>query len=607
MKLINSNNRKLYGIFLLLNFALIALIPIPNIGSRPLGIISLVIIIISLLTFTFLRSVNFPQAVLHFVERYSLLLLSGWVAIFLAWCALVLFSDPYRFEFNQGDAVFYSQSLWNIADGMRPENSFFTFNGLPLSQGDDPRYANTYGYVSIFTLHQYWLPLAFLAPLYAIFSKPPMHIFALQICIVILGVFGVYWAVRQAGGTKFFAVTMGICYTLLPQVDTQLYFKGYFDQLALGVMPWLFGALFGRKWPQMYFFALLIALISYPFTYFVVMFGISIAIFFREYIPGLIVGMLGWLVMKFDVAVFFAAVSPYHISLNEIPSYIHAYILERKVGDLVANFRTNIAILLSMLQGMAFLPLLAIRWNGYWDRKLLGIAFLVMSSFLLMLFRSSGWEFPRNALLITPLFMMMILGFLKLNNELVILPSDVRGAIFQDLPAKLLAISMATLIFLGCMHNSIPLASHLPWGESGYFLHDRSHVKEWDAVLVDLDSHVPKEASIAWRAAPEVQAFLTNRQHSWIMGREPKEVKYYVFIGDPPTPKEKPEWDNSVLSLSNNRDFKLVYSENAGKPIVIFENKNAKSVPRDEALLGWNVLLDIFRDKKELLGTALNN
>lgn len=590
--------------FLLLSIASLVLSFIPQIRGS-FGIIGMVIIISTLLYLHFFKAQAYFVELFRFIDRYALWVLSAWIVIFLAWCGLVLFSDPYRYEINHGDAVFYSQTLWNLANGLNPENSYFTFNGLPLTAGDDPRYANTYGYVSIFSLHQYWLPMAVLTPLYAIFSQPPMQLFALQICIIAFGVPGTYWAVRQAGGSRPFAVLVAIGYSLLPQIDTQLFFKGYFDVLALGVMPWLFGALLGKRWAHMYFFALLVALISYPHTYFVIIFGLAAVLFFRAVLPGVIVMLIGLGMMKVDTAVFLAAVSPYHNSLSELPSFFKSYVIDRNIDELVFNFKFNSFYIISLLQGMAFLPLLALRRNGRWDRTMVGFWFVLAGGFGIMLFRSAGWEFPRNSFLIVPLFMMAMMACINLQQEFNHAPEN-DGLRYRSAPSALLAISMSTLIVLGVLYfPNPPLASHLPWGKSGYLFHSREAVRDWDMALAKLDAIVPKGASIAWRAGSEVQTFLVNRQHSWAIGREPKEVKYYVFLGNPMNSKEKQEWESQIAALSQRPDIKLLYEGTPGKPLIVFENLDAHPIPRNETILGWKVLGGIFANQQNLLGTAI--
>ncbi len=603
-KLFFSPAKRVTAIFLSLNIVSLVLTRVPQMGLEPFGVIGIIIIISSLLYLGYFSIKVRFAGLLRFLERYALWGLAAWIVIFLTWCGLVLFSEPYRYEINHGDAVFFAQTLWNMANGLNPENSYFTFNDLPLTADDDPRYANTYGYVSIFTLHQYWLPMAVLTPLYALFSQPPMHLFALQICIVAFGVPGVYWATRQTGGSRPFAVLAAIGYSLLPQIDTQLFFKGYFDTLALGIMPWLFGALLGKRWLLMCFFALLVALISYPHTYFVIIFGLAVVLFFRAFLPGAAVILIGWGIMKLDTAVFLAAVSPYHNSLSELPSFFKSFVIDRKIDELAPAFKINSSYMISLLQGMAFLPLLTLRRNGRWDMAMLGLWFVLAGAFGIMLFRSAGWETPRNSFLIVPLFMMTMMASINLQQEFNTIPEgeDLR---YRAAPSALLVISMAALIVFGVRYNSTPLASHLPWGEGGYFMHSREGVRDWDTALAKLDAIVPKDAGIAWRATPEVHAFMTNRQHSWYIGGEPKEVKYCVFLGDPVSSKEKQDWESQIANLSQRQSFKLLYQDTPGKQLIVFENLEAQPIPRNEKLLGWNVLGGVFADQQKLIGTAI--
>lgn len=608
-KLFSSPAKRFTAIFLILNIASLLWSRHPYnhlyiYMGEAFGVIGNGIVISSLLYLCcFSKEVSFA-GLLRFLDRYALWVLAVWIVTFLAWCGLVLFSDPYRYEINHGDAVFHSQTLWNLANGLHPENSYFTFNDLPLTANDDPRFPQSYGYVSVF-IGQYWLPMAVLAPLYALFSQPPMHVFALQICIVAFGLPGMYWAVRQAGGSKLFAVLAAIGYSLLPQIDIQLFFKGYFDELALGIMPWLFGALLGKRWRLMYFFALFVSLISYPHPYFVIIFGLAVVLFFRAYLPGVIVILIGWGVIKMNAAIFLATVSPYHNSLSELPSFFKTYVIDRNINELIHNFMVNTAYIICLLQGVAFLPLLALRRNGRWDMAMVGFWFVLAGAFGLMLFRSVGWEFQRNSFLIVPLFMMAMISCINLQQEFNNAPEG-ESLRYRAAPSVLLAISMIVLIVFGVRYYpSGPLASHLAWGENGYIFHSREGVRDWDAALAKLDAIVPKDAGIAWRAAPEVHAFLTNRQHSWSIGREPKEVKYYVFLGDPMNSKEKQEWESKIEILSQSPSFKLLYKDTPGKPLIVFENLEAQPIPRNERLLGWNVLSGVFADQKSLIGTAI--
>lgn len=539
------------------------------------------------------------QAVFNFVDRHARLLLASWVLGYLAWCGLVLFSNPYTYETSHGDAVFASQTLWNLTDGLRPENSFFTFSDIP-SNGSDPRYFKSDGYVSVFSLHQCWLPMAVLSPLYAIFPKPPMHVFALQICILAFGVPGMYWAARQAGLSRPLSVVSAIGYSLLPQVDTQLFFKGYFDALALGVLPWLFGALIGRKWRLMYVFAFLTASISFPYTYFVTIVGLATMIFFRGWVPGAIVALIGWMVLRVDTAVYAAAVSPYIDTSKAMPSFLQLYVLDRTIGSLGYNFKINSAYIIVLMQGLAYMPLLALWRNHRWNMPILGFWAILAGAFVMMLFRSAGWEFQRNSLFIVPVFVMALIGYADLVKQAGAESTSASQVLWwRKVPTAMLLGSMAVLIFLGPLYNNPPLGSHLPWGESGY-IRRNNDTMNWDGVLKKLYSVVPASASIAWRASPEVQAILTNRQHSWSIGREPEGVSYYVFLGNAQTTREAQEWDALIEKFRQQPNLKLAYEEVAGQRLIVFKNQDAHAIRRNENHLGWTVLLKALSGAQKL-------
>lgn len=581
--------------YLLLTILGLALSKYAGIGFNTFAFIGATSALSTFFYLIYLRRNKRISALLIFIDRHAIKLLLAWMAIYLTWCWLVLFANPYRYEANHGDAVFYVQTLWNLVGGLNPESSFFTMNGHS-SPGDDPRYANTYGYVSIFSLHQYWLPIAVLTPLYAMFPQPPMHLFSLQIAVIVFGLPGVYWAVRQAGAARNFSVLAAIAYSLLPQIETQLFFKGYFDVLALGVMPWLFGALIGKKWRLMYFFAILVSLISYPHTYFVSIVGLSAILFLREIVPGAIIIAIGLLAMKLDSTIFSAAVSPHLAPSVTVPSFIQTYVLDRTIGSLGYNARVNLAYVITLLQGLAFIPVLAVRRSNQWDMTILGLLFVLTGAFILNLFRSAGWEFPRNSFFIAPLFFMAVVACLSLNREIrdIEQPSF---AMLRDAPNALLFFSLASMIFVGgATFNYPPLASHFPWGSSSQIL-ESEDTRSWNVAMAKLSAIVPSDASIAWRAGPEVQAYLTNRQHSWYMGREPDGVRYYVFLGTALNVAEEREWKGLIFSLRQRQDMKVMYDSQEGKRLIVFENLYEHPIPRNEDLVGWSILRDALLRK----------
>lgn len=566
-------------------FALVAgcLVLYPLHSWKPFHIVGIAMVALYSCAWRFQQMAWPAESLLQLIDKNSSRLLTAWVAIYLLWCGVVLFANPYIFEVNHGDAVYYTQTMWNLVHGLRPESSFFTMNGM-LQAGDDPRYLDTYGYVSIFTLHYNWLPMLLLTPLYALFPSPPMNVYALLVWCIVLGVPGVYWAARQAGASRPFAFFASLGYSLLPQVEIQLFFKGYVDALGIGLMPWMFGALFGKRWRLLLLFAFLVAAISFPYTQYVVMFGVVAMLFFRAYLPGLMVILIGAGMMKLDGWVFATAAMPYLAKGTVIPSFLKVYVLDRTIGSLIPAASVNTAYFIYLFQSVAFLPLLAVWKDQRWNMPLLGLIVLAAMAFGASLFRSYGWEFQRNAFFIVPVYMMGILAYLSLRKE-----DLARGTTFNA-PAALLSVGVACAIFLGSPYINPPLASHFPWGVSGKVTKSEN-TRQWEKALKVFNSYVPKDASLAWWASPEIQGTLSNRQKVWYMEREPKGVRFYVFFGKPLNSAHEDLWVSKITALKASSGFKLVYEGNPGKRLVIFENLKAASIPRNEHLLGWGVLL----------------
>jgi len=526
-----------------------------------------------------------------FAERNAYLLLVGFIAIHLVWSGLVIFLNPFERGYNHGDAVFSSQMLWNLADGLRPENSYFTFpQGLPT--GEDPRYCGSDGYVSVFTLHQYWLPMLILTPLYAIYPHPPMHVFATIIVVVGVGVPGMFCALRAAGGSKRLALLGAVGYVLLPHVEILLFFKGYFAVLALAIMPWVFAALFARKWWAFYAASLCLAAVSYPYTFTVMIIGVVTAVFFRAALQGTIAFLIGFVIMKWDSAVFTASVLPYYQDASAIPSFFKHFILNRTIGSLVAPFRTNINYIGSILQAGAFLPILALRRNRRWDLPLIGLLVITGISFVPMLFRSVGWEAQRNSNFIVPLYICAFKAVVDLaGTRKMSQLSHNNGPSSQKVVASVcLIFSMVSMILLGNdFRASSPLASHYPWG-TNVKLRPTESTRKRSIAMAQFERHVPADAQLAFRAEGNYDALLANRQHVWHIGREPEGVKYYVFVGNMTSAGS----EQLVEKMRRDDAFSLVH-EDSSVPTVIFENLNARPIPRDEDLLGWGVLLGAFR------------
>ena len=521
-----------------------------------------------------------------FIERYTYLLLAGFIIIYLVWSGLVIFLNPFEWSYNHGDASFWTQTLFNLADGLRPESSYYAF---PV-EVNEPRFVpNAYGYVPIFNFMANWVPWLVLPPLYAVYPHPPMNIFAPMIVIIIVGLPGMFWAVRSAGGSKTLALLGAVGYALLPQVEGLLFHKGYLDILALAVMPWVLGALLARKWWAFYVSSVCLAAIGYPYVYTVMIIGIATAVFFKGVIPGTIVFLVGFVVMKWDSAVCMGSILPYYQDVSEIPSFLKYYILDRTIGSLITPFKVNIGYMGIMLQAGAFLPLLALRRNHRWNSVLAGLLAITCFSGVLMLFRSIGWNAHRNANFIVPLYVCAFKAFVdiagtsgkaKLQN----------GKGSPKITASIcLLCSMISMILVGS-----PYESHYPWGGVKAKLNATEFTMKCRVALANFERYVPADAQLAVLPSGNFSAVLTNRQHVWRIGREPEGVKYYVVIGKMTSGPEEAESAQVIEKIRQDKAFKLLY-EDTSIPMVIFENLKAYPIPRDESLLGWSVLNRAFR------------
>jgi hypothetical protein len=165
----------------------------------------------------------------------------------------------------------------------------------------------------------------------------------------------------------------------------------------------------------------------------------------------------------------------------------------------------------------------------------------------------------------------------------------------SDAPAILLCCGMVAAIFFGNPFSSKgPLASHFPWGANGSVM-ESADTRSWKKTLEVFDRIVPEDATIAFRSSFGVHAVLANRPNAWWIGNEAKDARYYVFLGEAPTPQEKIFWDSSIAGLRRDKAFKVVYEGDPGKPLLVFENLRARPIPRDEKLLGWSAPLRVLR------------
>lgn len=118
----------------------------------------------------------------------------------------------------------------------------------------------------------------------------------------------------------------------------------------------------------------------------------------------------------------------------------------------------------------------------------------------------------------------------------------------------------------------------------------RSMEKSRDETILILNKYVPRDAPIVWDSAPEIVAVLANRQHNCHCGRAPKNIKYFVSVGEPRNGNERDLRDTAILAWRNDPSARVLYEGNPGQPLLIFERSNSTLPYRHEDQLGWNIV-----------------
>jgi uncharacterized membrane protein len=474
--------------------------------------------------------------------------------------------------------------LWNLTHGFRPEISWLTTNGV-RAPGEDLRIPGAIGYVSAFTLVQSWLPLILMTPLYAVHPYPPMHIFALQIIFVVIGFPGVYWASKKLGATRNMALVIVILFSLLPQVDSQIFFKSYLEQIGIAFLPWFFGAIYTKNWKLTYFFGILLCLISIPYSQFIVICGISLVIFYRARLQGLALVITGLIFVKINSVLLNNLVSPYY-ALGDTPplTVTQRYVLNRTIESLIPAAEHQIFYVLALLCALPFIGTLYYPLGLKWRRYLMLLGSILFGTFLMSLFRTYGWEHQRNALFLIPILFMALASYIHIlkyfkkyfpRNEFII------SCIFLA--------GLLSSIYIGTPYGKeSPLASHFPWHARGAIAKSKDTL-EWIKTFKELNLVISQDSAIAYYASPNIEALLNNRRNSWPMQNAPDGVEYYIFIGNPESENDALKWDAAKIKMERSNDYINAISKKQGQPLVIFKNLRAHSIAREESLLGWSV------------------
>jgi len=333
-----------------------------------------------------------------------------WLAACLSWFAVVLFMNPFMAYYNYGDAAFHAQVLHNLSHGLGLEQSTHYLCNDYLS-------GNPYFFASVLSVGLYWLPMVVLTPLYALYPYPPMHIYAVAALVYLCGTLGVYTAVRAMGGGKLQAGLWGVAFTLLPQVEYSSFCGGYFDNLGYAVLPFLFAALFARRWGAYYLCTLLLCAINIPYTYYVLGLGVVVGLWFGERVQGVITVLIGYAMLQVDWFFFERSLSSIRRAVVPTTGLFQRYVVNADLGQLAYAVGFYVMYVLFLLLALAFLPLYGVTARTGERRRIVGLTLVASCGLLMALFRSYGWEYHRSATMTVPILMAAALSYIACRKN----------------------------------------------------------------------------------------------------------------------------------------------------------------------------------------------
>src|SRR5208337_2732682 len=256
-----------------------------------------------------------------------------------------------------------------------------------------------------------------IAPLYALHPYPPMHVFSVVMVVLLLGSVGVYLAIEALSGSKKMALAGALGFCILPQVEHVIFCKGTLEVVNLAIFPYVFAALFSRKWGYLYAASFIFALVSTPCIYLVLFIGIAIALFFKAPKQGIIVLIIGLIVLRFDTAVFGQSLVGILPSGRTTPDLFKFYVLKADMKDVFEAGVFNIAYIFILIMTVACLPLLGVMKRSERRWEIMGLFFIASGGFILGLFRGWGWNFQRDGFLIVPIYLAAFVGLVGLRED----------------------------------------------------------------------------------------------------------------------------------------------------------------------------------------------
>ena len=530
-----------------------------------------------------------------FFDKRALLALVVTIILLLIWARYLIFTNPFLCEYNHGNGAYYVQVLHNLSSGIGPEESVKSTGSLFYT-------SNPYFYTSIFSVTAEFLHIFLLVPLYRLYPFPPMHVFAVVILVFSLGALGVYWAIREAKGSRVLSLFGAIGYCLLPWVTMPIFFVGAFDNLGFVIYPYVFAALFSKRWVLFYFFLTLLGLINIPYAYSVMAIGIISTLFFKARSKGVIASLIGLAIAVFGMIIVRQSLRGLYESA---PTYTDLF------GKMILNHETifkavsyHLVYLSDLFFTVAFIPFLCVRRKKKWNMEMLGLFLFLAVGFFMGLFRSYYWFLHRASNFVVPVYLCGFLAYTSIKND------D-----FYFKPLRINASRLAGILMFSTLTSvTLWFSWQYPWAEARHLISKKGFLTianvgkasiikpspnnvKFAFILSKIKEFVPPEAALAYRVDSGIEAFLANRQKAWQVGCNPEGVEYYVIQSSEieSIRDDYPGWQELLKKIKVNKGFLLLYHDDK---IDIYKNISPVKIPRFEDNLGWDTLL-IWRDKNK--------
>ncbi|MBF0403628.1 hypothetical protein [Candidatus Magnetominusculus xianensis] len=412
--------------------------------------------------------------------------------------------------------------------------------------------------------------------------------------------------------SKALSVMGAAGYLLLPQLEHSVFYHGIFENIAYGILPYVFASLFARKWGWFYFTVLMFSLISLPYSIMAMMIGIVTAIFYRAKINGTIAFMIGFVVTLCDKIVWKQSLCGMTLSTVANVNIINDFVIKQiqgwvnngqAVDTLLWRQFDQLEYVSIMFLTVAFLPIYGLRRQGRWNYYIIGLVLLALINAFVNSFRLSGWDVHRTAAWVVPIYLSAFVACINTETD-----KDNTIAVSSR-------INISKIFLFACIISMTLLTTlRYPWlGLNNYFKRDNltkvanyptnirqvlkplEMTKEKHLILSDIKRMVPDNASVAYFDDIFLANYIANRQHAWQMDyRYPDSVEYYIFtVPDFNTRlaiihdiefKEK----ISMILSDKMKDVTLLYKDNA---LQIYKNNKPTRIPRLEDTLGWSAVI----------------